>query len=262
MPQIREMYLYDEKYADFDENESDYRSKKYYYENADKKVVFYNIQCYQCWCDCCSWCDNCNYNKLNKMKTGNDQLLYILNKCYLPNYMQEIMILIKKGVDVNIISKDGQTLLSRLCKLGHQKKKHSKLQKLINLCISAGANVNLPDQNGNTPLINAIELAHANNINIVNILINAGADVNIKNRYNHNILMVIFHKYNLNHKWHDLIMDIIDLTNDVTDRCGKGYTAFDYYSKYQQDKYILSDKELAILKGELKQHSMKSARKV
>ena len=54
---------------------------------------------------------------------------------------------------------------------------------------------------------------------------------------------------NINHEWHDLIMYLIELTDNISHKNKIGFTAYDYYKKYHSKNNILSEKEVLLLKG-------------
>ena len=77
--------------------------------------------------------------------------------------------LINAGADVNAQSHDGYTAL-------HIAAQNDKLLAIIRALIATGANPNIANNNGNTPLLMAVK---AGDIRISRILIDVGSDVNI-----------------------------------------------------------------------------------
>ena len=101
----------------------------------------------------------------------------------LKEYLQIINMLILKGTDVNIQDGTGNTALAWAADLTndlyHYRPNRSFQSKIIETLIKANASLNLPDINGNTPLIKAVR---QENFEITKLLINSGAKVTIKNR--------------------------------------------------------------------------------
>jgi serine/threonine-protein phosphatase 6 regulatory ankyrin repeat subunit B len=124
-----------------------------------------------------------------------------------------VELLIKKGSDINVSNNQGLTPLATAKRQGHtgivellrkhgaeesQKNESSfemaisanDLEKVKEL-ISGGADVNVLDSKGNTPLYQAIRtrrLSRIERLSMVKMLISAGADVNAKNRRGNTLL--------------------------------------------------------------------------
>lgn len=90
--------------------------------------------------------------------------------------IEEVESLIKKGADVNVYYKNGNTVLMVPSYYGYT--------EIVQLLIKEGANVNASLYNGDTALIRA---CRKNNIKIVKLLIDAGADVNANCRFSTSI---------------------------------------------------------------------------
>lgn len=90
----------------------------------------------------------------------------------------QIQELLKKGGDPNYADSSGKTALHWLCIFAESKPGNS--QRIIHLLTGYGANVNLQDHDGNTPLFYAIK---SGNYEATESLVNHGARINIKNKY-------------------------------------------------------------------------------
>ncbi|XP_019849590.1 PREDICTED: ankyrin-3-like [Amphimedon queenslandica] len=85
--------------------------------------------------------------------------------------MNDVSILISKGVPVNVKDKFDKTALHLSCERGHS--------DVANALIKAKADVNCQDKSGKTPVHYAAENGHKN---IIKILIDNGCDLNIKDK--------------------------------------------------------------------------------
>ncbi len=116
------------------------------------------------------------YNSDNKIL----HLLCFNRKDYFP-FLQAIL---KTNVDVNIRNNFDITPLH----LSVDNQYYGFNPAVMKALIAAGADVNLADKNGNTPLITAIRNRH---FEAVQLLVKAGADVNIRTKYSdQNALMI------------------------------------------------------------------------
>ncbi|RYE12762.1 MAG: hypothetical protein EOP34_10215, partial [Rickettsiales bacterium] len=86
-------------------------------------------------------------------------------------YKEIVDLLIKAGADVNVVNKGGYTALISAASRGHT--------EIGELLIKAGADVNVVDKDGYTALIWAASRGHTE---IVDLFIKAGADVNVVNK--------------------------------------------------------------------------------
>lgn len=95
-----------------------------------------------------------------------------------------VRVLIKNGANVNGVDNDGNTTLHLSCRM-HQ---DVLAEELINL----GANVNIKNKRGNTPLLEVPDRYHYHSpIEIIKKLILAGADVNALNNKGETVLDIL-----------------------------------------------------------------------
>ena len=97
--------------------------------------------------------------------------------------------MIVSGADLNLKQKDGETALPLACFGGKS--------DMVRLLIKAGADVNITDEYGSTPLINAAmdyDFRHSGEISL-EMLLHTGAKVNIMNHYGNAVQNHIIHEH-------------------------------------------------------------------
>jgi ankyrin repeat protein len=95
-------------------------------------------------------------------------------------YLQLLEVLIKSGAEIDTKNKrNGNTALCNAAGLGSNDGTASEIVECVNVLIKAGANVNIANSSGETPLFVA---SMSKRVEVVKALIQAGADVNIANR--------------------------------------------------------------------------------
>lgn len=83
---------------------------------------------------------------------------------------------VKAGANPNFIDADGKSALHWLCL--YSGKNNQSVDYIISFLVEHGANIDLKDNNGNTPLFYAIE---AGNYQATRTLVNLRANVNVRN---------------------------------------------------------------------------------
>lgn len=103
-------------------------------------------------------------------------------------------------------------------------------RELVELLITDGANINVEDENGWTPLRHATrKYRNVNDVEIIKILIENGADVNAKNDKDGWTPLIWAAKEGD----YDLVKLLIAKGADVNAKDDKEKTAFDYVRKYR-----------------------------
>ena len=115
-------------------------------------------------------------------KSGRSELHYICIDVEKSKRNKIALDLIKKGFDVNLKDKNGQTPLHSAAQ--------EKDKDICEILINAGAKINEKDKWGNTPLSVAITQGLDEKGEIINLLLNKGADPLIKNNYGSSALDV------------------------------------------------------------------------
>jgi hypothetical protein len=101
---------------------------------------------------------------------------------FMGQHPEVVRILLEAGASVDQVNKKfGETALQQAVR--------DRREKTIPLLISAGANVNHVDKNGNSVLETAVESVFAGNESIVSFLISSGADVNLEDPKGNTLLM-------------------------------------------------------------------------
>ena len=90
----------------------------------------------------------------------------------IPAVVQEIL---KYKPDVNGRGRDGMTAINACLQAYHYKEKDVNLREVVRMLLDAGADPNISDNGGMTPLI-----VNARNLEIAQMLIAHGADVNAR----------------------------------------------------------------------------------
>lgn len=96
--------------------------------------------------------------------------------------------LIDSGADINIRDRDGDTLLSQICKFTGD----YRYENIVKLLIETGADVNNVNKHGYTPIMNYIKFCDYYNKHIIQHLIDAGAKLNVYNKKDKNTLFTLF----------------------------------------------------------------------
>lgn len=155
------------------------------------------------------------------------------------------------GSDINIQNHYGITLLM-----------HFYLFKNFEMCqylLQNGANINITTNLGNTVLIIACQLSWSSiNDKYIRLFIDNKIDTNIQNNYGKTALMFFVSNPTINHKCHDILIELI-LVSNVAIEDSDGKTAYDYYMEWQNNKNILCDDEIYLLYCK---NNTKSARKI
>lgn len=122
------------------------------------------------------------------------------------NYYDALNAFLKKGLDPNctVIGTKSKTLLMAAIKYDQT--------EIVELLLKSGANPNLENINGHTPLYVAMK---NNNSNLFNLLIDYGADPTRSNANGHTLLFYAFKGSLPNVEMLDTLMSIIDI--DATD---------------------------------------------
>lgn len=171
---------------------------------------------------------------------------------------QVISYLIENCSDVNIINNDKETILIRMCASDYIYE-----DNIIKLLIEKGANLDNQDVNGATAIMYAATYSSKYDFNTIRLLLENNASlepVDILNR----TFLIIFVKNMLinNYRYteNDLIDKIINRSSNVLRWTNdKNKTAYDYYVKKAIN--VLNEHQVAMLKGDIDPHSIKSANK-
>ncbi|MBA8666735.1 ankyrin repeat domain-containing protein [Holosporaceae bacterium 'Namur'] len=91
--------------------------------------------------------------------TSQDEYIIALGKAARNDHLEVVKLLLKRGLDLNKQTKDGETLLITAAKNGHT--------KIVKELLSNGADFNLEDKNKNTALIHAAEHGHRETLEIL-----------------------------------------------------------------------------------------------
>lgn len=95
----------------------------------------------------------------------------------LKNFSHYCKVLIKYGADVQVVDKNGYTLLHALSEFNVNQNKHKK-KEIVDLLIKCKLSASVPIKNGITPLHLAAERGE---LNMIEFLLNNGAKVDCKN---------------------------------------------------------------------------------
>ncbi|MDA3838253.1 MAG: ankyrin repeat domain-containing protein [Candidatus Delongbacteria bacterium] len=140
--------------------------------------------------------------------------------------IKQINNFISASIDVNTMNYLGRSALHYASERGNI--------ELVEILINNGADVNLKDKNGVTPLMEASE----KNVELVKSLLNAGADVNLYSNYRKNALI-----YAVEKDRGDIVKFLLGNGADTSIMTKSGRNAFDYVKRKNKDlKEILRDK--------------------
>lgn len=139
-------------------------------------------------------CKDVTLEEQKKIKTSIHYAFFMKNKMLSPYFMEIITYLINNGAQIDRNEKSGKNLAPiHLALINPKEFSYEPLRTLID----HGANVDVQDEDGNTPLFLAYS---SNDEKAVELLKNAGADVTIRNKngafYNEVSKMQVMHEYN------------------------------------------------------------------
>jgi ankyrin repeat protein len=116
-----------------------------------------------------------------RMREGSPRIVFAtaLMRAALAGDLELVKLLLDRGADSSIISRDGETMLSAAAGLAfihgyHRGKPPEERLQVVKLFVELGNDVNQPDDYGITPLMAA---ANFGNVAIIQYLIDAGADL-------------------------------------------------------------------------------------
>ena len=146
-------------------------------------------------------------------------------KSYGKTVREMMTAMIEKGLDVNAaVDDNGNTLLTVACNY----RDDDISAAVLDVSLSAGADVNTPNDKGQTPLMLISSTSHKETENMYLALLENGADVNKKDEYGNTALMYI--SYNNNARMAkdlaDMLFDAGDVLPGSVNTDGK--TALDY----------------------------------
>jgi predicted nucleic acid-binding Zn-ribbon protein len=117
-------------------------------------------------------------NNINSKEIDNSEINKELYKACSQGNVENVKLLLDKGVDVNAKDTEGWTVLMYASEYGHT--------EIVKLLLESGADVNAKTEYGNTALICASVNGYTE---IVKMLLEAGADVNVKSECGYTALM-------------------------------------------------------------------------
>jgi ankyrin repeat protein len=116
-----------------------------------------------------------------RMREGSPRIVFAtaLMRAALAADLELVMLLLERGADPGVVSRDGETMLSAASGLAfihgyHRGKSPDERLQLVKLFVTLGNDVNQPDDYGITPLMAA---GNYGNVPIIQFLIDAGADL-------------------------------------------------------------------------------------
>src|SRR5688572_30902316 len=116
-----------------------------------------------------------------RMREGSPRIVFatVLMRAAFSADLELVTLLLERGADPKIISKDGETMLSAAAGLAfihgyHRGRSPEERLKVTRLFVELGNDVNQPDDFGITPLMAA---ANIGNVPVIQYLIDAGADL-------------------------------------------------------------------------------------
>lgn len=181
-------------------------------------------------------------------ETDEQKLKYILTHKQFAKFTKEIIDLINYGIDINITNSSCESILIKSCC-----KPDEASLKLVKKCIKYGSNINLQNNFGRTALFylaNQKKKYHCVAIKLMLILLDAGANVNIMDEYNNTVLIMLMKNNDIDNLWYDIIMRIIDMSDNIQCSNNNGKNAYYYYLK--SHKNILSETEITVLSGDVR----------
>ena len=98
-----------------------------------------------------------------------------------------VELLLKKGADVDIKTKDGNTVLIRAVDTYHNSSKNSNEEKdilsILNLILQRTVNIDAKNQDGDTALLKSVNEFVGPSLDVTRLLVEKGADIHAKNKY-------------------------------------------------------------------------------
>jgi ankyrin repeat protein len=129
-----------------------------------------------------------------------------------------VVALLKHGADLSLQDQHGDTVFHKACRLVEYGRYHRR--DIVEMLLEAGADVNVKNLNGQTPVAAAME---QNQPTIARLVIESGADVDWQDNRGQSLLMKTIEKHD-----HITSKMIIERSKDLDLQDEDGWTALDY----------------------------------
>jgi ankyrin repeat protein len=166
-----------------------------------------------------------------------------LEQAFITNNFKTILLLINYGANVNFQRNDNSTMLNLAASQGYD-------TIILQLLLDKGANIDNQDNQGNSPLLNAIKSKH---LHTAIFLVNAGANVSLYDEFNATPLLRLssFYKSNID-DYYTLAKLLIKKGANVNSQTLTGETPLYYASRlheYELAKLLFDNGANPYLKG-------------
>lgn len=161
-----------------------------------------------------------------KDRKNETALFYLIDLCWndVDTAAEILKTLAKNGAYIDLLDSKGESAFGILT----QKEKYGS-NRLISEMISLGADVNIRDKYGQTPLIVASE--YTKNIDVVRVLIESGAEIDARDNKGRTALM-----YSVSYCHFDIVKLLLDVGADIYIRDSDEKTAIQFFSFFWLDK--------------------------